>query len=66
MEERHTRLRLLSMGRYSRVFVVPRWWLKINGDPEVVDVTTTLSRIQLEPVKEADGISVAQSESRRS
>jgi len=66
MEERHTQLRLLPMGRYSKGLILPRWWLKINGDPEVVNVITSLSRIQLEPATEASGISAMQPESRRS
>jgi len=49
MEKRRTTERLLRMGNYSRGLVLPKWWLRLNGNPEVVKVTFTLDAIKIEP-----------------
>ena len=50
MSERQKVERLLPMGHYSHGFVLPRWWLRLNDDPEVVKIPYTLDAIRIEPV----------------
>ena len=51
IEQRQIRVKLQPMGRYSKILVLPRWWLKLNGDPEVVDINLSLGFIGIQPVK---------------
>lgn len=50
-ERRQLQQRLLPMGRYSKAYVIPRWWLRLNGDPEIVVVDLALGSIHIEPTK---------------
>ena len=49
VDQRQIRVILLPMGRYSKVLILPRWWLRLNGDPEAVDVNFNF--IAIRPVK---------------
>jgi hypothetical protein len=51
IEQRQVRVRLKPRGKYSKLLVIPRWWLKLNGDPEAVDMTLSLSVIGIQPVR---------------
>lgn len=49
IEQRQVRVRLLPMGRYSTVLVLPRWWLRLNGDPDELDLNVSLGVIRIHP-----------------
>ena len=51
IEQRQVRVRLQPMGQYSKVLVIPRWWLRLNGDPEAIDITLSLGFIGIQPVR---------------
>lgn len=38
-----------AQGEYSRVFVVPAWWLRINGRPDVLEMEITLGSLTIRP-----------------
>jgi len=50
-EQRRIELRLISLGRYSKALVLPKWWIRLNGDPEAVKVSLSLGFIGIEPVR---------------
>jgi hypothetical protein len=52
-EERRLRVNLVPMGKYSKVLVIPRWWIKLNGEPESVEMTLSLGFMRIEPAKKA-------------
>lgn len=54
IEQRRVRVKLLPMGKYSKVLILPRWWLKLNNDPEAVDLSLTFGFIGIQPVKEEE------------
>jgi len=33
---------------------LPRWWLKLNGDPEAVDINLSLGFIAIKPVEKEE------------
>lgn len=51
IEQRQIRLKLIPLGRYSKALVLPRWWLKLNNEPELVDISLSLGFIAIQPVK---------------
>lgn len=51
IEQRQVRVKLLAMGKYSKVLILPRWWLKLNNDPEAVDLSLTFGFIGIQPVE---------------
>ena len=36
-------------GEYSRVFVIPAWWLRVNGHPEVLEMEISLDSLVIRP-----------------
>lgn len=50
--EHQLKEKLLRMGSYSRGLVLPRWWIRLNGDPEFVDIEITLDSIRIQAAKE--------------
>jgi hypothetical protein len=52
-DQRYLRVNLVSMGKYSKVLVIPRWWIKLNGEPESVEMTLALGFMRIEPTKKA-------------
>lgn len=51
IEQRQVRIKLLTIGRYSKALVLPRWWLRLNGDPDAVDINLSLGFIAIQPVR---------------
>lgn len=54
IEQRQIQLRLISLGQYSKALVLPRWWVKLKDDPEIVKLSLSLSFIGVEPVKKEE------------
>jgi len=54
IEQRQVRVKLRAAGRYSKVLVVPRWWLRLNGDPETVDLNLSFGFIAIQPVRKEE------------
>ena len=52
--ERRFREKLLRMGGYSKGLILPRWWLRLNGDPQIIDIEITMDSIQIQPAKEEE------------
>ena len=50
-EERCLRVNLVPMGKYSKVLVIPRWWIKLNGEPKSVEMTLSLGFMRIEPTR---------------
>ena len=51
MTGRHSlRLKLVPLGRYSKALILPKWWLRLNDDPQVVRLSLSLGSITIEPV----------------
>ncbi|RLC61892.1 MAG: hypothetical protein DRI01_07760 [Chloroflexi bacterium] len=50
IEQREIQVRLIPLGRYSKALVLPRWWVRLNDDPEVVRLSLSLGSITIEPV----------------
>jgi hypothetical protein len=53
-EERQIELRLISLGQYSKALVLPKWWVKLNDDPEIVKLSLSLGFIRIEPVRKEE------------
>jgi hypothetical protein len=51
MEHRQVKLRLISLGQYSKALVLPKWWIRLNDDPDEVKLSLSLGFIGIEPVK---------------
>ena len=48
-EKRSIRLKLLTLGTYSKALVLPKWWVKLNNNPEEVDVDLSFGFLGIEP-----------------
>ena len=38
------------VGEYSHVFTIPAWWIRLNGQPEYLEVIISLHKLELRPV----------------
>ena len=50
IEQRQVHVKLLPMGKYSKVLVLPKWWLKLNGNPETVEMNLALGFLTIKPL----------------
>lgn len=55
IEQRKIRLRLIALGHYSKALVLPKWWVKLNDDPEEVDIDLSFGLLSIQPVGKEDG-----------
>jgi len=46
-QKRILHVRPWIQGEYSRVFVIPAWWLRVNGRPDVLEVEITLDSLTI-------------------
>ncbi|MFC1982485.1 hypothetical protein ACFLV5_01665 [Chloroflexota bacterium] len=44
----------IHLGPYSRAIILPAWWLKLNTNPENVEINITLDSLMVRPVNEED------------
>jgi hypothetical protein len=44
----------IHLGPYSRAIILPAWWLKLNTNPESVEISITLDSLMVRPVKEEE------------
>jgi hypothetical protein len=42
-------VRPLHLGPYTRAIILPAWWLKLNDNPERVEVSLTLDSLMVKP-----------------
>lgn len=54
MQQRQIQLRLIPLRRYSKALVLPRWWIKLNDDPEAVNLSLSLGFIGIERVRKEE------------
>ena len=45
-------VRPLHLGPYTRAIILPAWWLKLNDNPERVEVSLTLDSLMVKPAGE--------------
>ena len=45
-------VRPLHLGPYTRAIILPAWWLKLNENPERVEVSLTLDSLMVRPAGE--------------
>ena len=45
-------VRPLHLGPYTRAIILPAWWLKLNDNPERVEVSLTLDSLMVRPAGE--------------
>ena len=44
----------LHLGPYTRAIILPAWWLKLNANPERVELSLTLDSLLVRPAKEEE------------
>ena len=44
------------MGEYSRVLVIPAWWLRVNGRPEVLEMEISVDSLIIRPKPSRDKV----------
>ncbi len=42
----------LHLGPYTRAIILPAWWLKLNDNPESVELNLTLDSLVIRPIRE--------------
>ena len=42
----------LHLGPYTRAIILPAWWLKLNANPEKVELSLTLDSLVVKPAGE--------------
>lgn len=47
-------VRPMRLGHYTRVIVLPSWWLKLNANPAKVEISLTLDSLVVRPLEEDD------------
>jgi hypothetical protein len=41
----------LHLGPYTRAIILPAWWLKLNANPEKVELSLTLDSLVVKPAE---------------
>lgn len=49
---RKLRVKPLHLGPYTRAIILPAWWLKLNDNPESVELNLTLDSLVIRPIRE--------------
>jgi hypothetical protein len=44
----------LHLGPYTRAIILPAWWLKLNDNPESVELNLTLDSLVIRPIREEE------------
>ena len=44
----------LHLGPYTRAIILPAWWLKLNANPEKVELSLTLDSLVVKPAGEEE------------
>lgn len=44
------------VGEYSYVFTIPAWWMRVNERPKFLEVTITLDKLELRPIKDNEEV----------
>jgi hypothetical protein len=44
----------IHIGVYSRAMILPAWWLKLNANPERIEIEFSLNSLTLRPVEEEE------------
>ncbi len=47
-------IRPLHLGPYTRAIILPAWWLKLNSNPEKVELSLSLDSLVVKPVGRED------------
>ena len=42
----------VHLGPYTRAIILPAWWLKLNSNPEMVEISLTLDSLMVRPARE--------------
>jgi len=42
----------IHLGPYTRAIILPAWWLKLNANPEKVEISLTLDSLMVRPAGE--------------
>ena len=42
----------LHLGPYTKAIILPAWWLKLNDNPESVELNLTLDSLVIRPIRE--------------
>ena len=42
----------VHLGPYTRAIILPAWWLKLNANPEMVEISLTLDSLMVRPAGE--------------
>jgi hypothetical protein len=44
----------LHLGPYTKAIILPAWWLKLNDNPEKVELSLTLDSLVVKPAGEEE------------
>jgi len=44
----------IHLGPYTRAIILPAWWLKLNANPERIELSLTLDSLTVRPVREEE------------
>jgi hypothetical protein len=42
----------VHLGPYTRAIILPAWWLKLNANPEKIEISLTLDSLMVRPAGE--------------
>ena len=42
----------VHLGPYTKAIILPAWWLKLNANPEKVEISLTLDSLMVKPAGE--------------
>jgi len=42
----------IHLGPYTRAIILPAWWLKLNANPAMVEISLTLDSLMVKPAGE--------------
>ena len=44
----------LHLGPYTKAIILPAWWLKLNDNPQSVEMSLTLDSLIIRPVRKEE------------
>ena len=44
-------VRPIHLGNYSRAIILPAWWLRLNENPDKIELSLTLDSLMVRPAR---------------
>ena len=44
----------LHLGPYTKAVILPAWWLKLNDNPDSIEMSLTLDFLMIRPIREEE------------